>query len=48
LRCEGKKIWGDEIFDRRFRNTGAEMSVGRLVGGKKKEQRQTTGIYTYI
>jgi hypothetical protein len=43
-----EEIWRDSIFNRRFRNIRAEMNVGRIVGGKNKKQRQTTGIYTFI
>lgn len=40
LRCEGTKIWRDEVMDYRIKNTEAEICNRGRVGCKSKEQWQ--------
>jgi hypothetical protein len=44
LRCEGTKIWRDQILDKRFRNIGARIGIRRILGCNKKEQCQNIGL----
>jgi hypothetical protein len=37
LRCEGMKICTEEIVERRFRDTNAEMTMRTTTGCKNKE-----------
>jgi hypothetical protein len=38
IECEGTKIWRDQVLDKGFRNTNAEIGVTRTVENKSKEK----------
>jgi hypothetical protein len=44
LRSDGTKIWREEILDKSFRNTDAEMGHRRTVECKNKEKLHKMGI----
>jgi hypothetical protein len=45
LKCEGTKIWGDEILIKRFRNIDAGIGIRRTVGCKNKEHWHKICVY---
>jgi hypothetical protein len=44
LRCDGTKMWREEILDKRFWNIDPEIGI-RTAGCKNKEIRQKLGLY---
>jgi hypothetical protein len=45
LRCDGTKMWREEILDKRFWNIDPEIGIRKIVGSKNKEMWQKLGLY---
>jgi hypothetical protein len=45
LRCDGTKMWREEILDKRFWNIDPEIGIGKIAGCKNKEMWQELGLY---
>jgi hypothetical protein len=45
LRCDGTKMWREEILDKRFWNIDPEKGIRKIAGCKNKEIWQKLGLY---
>jgi hypothetical protein len=45
LRCDGMKMWREEILDKRFWNIDPEIGIRKTEGCKNKEMWQKLGLY---
>jgi hypothetical protein len=45
LRCDGTKMWREEILDERFLNINPEIGIRKISGCKTKDMWQKLGLY---
>jgi hypothetical protein len=45
LKCDGMKMWREEILVKRFWNINPETGIRKIAGCKKKEMWQKSGLY---
>jgi hypothetical protein len=45
LRCDGTKMWREEILDKRFWNIDPEIGIRKIAGSKNKVIWQKLGLY---
>jgi hypothetical protein len=45
LRCDGTKMWKEEILDKRFWNIDPEIGIRKIAGSKNKDIWQKLGLY---